>query len=467
MSRLIPRASHAYASPSFDGWYSPCAPSLTRFIGPVKVVSLEGKGRGLIASSDLMPGDLILVVPPLAFLKGLDGQRPDAELLIDSILENGLHKSPWLRDSLLYDGSEASLIATPDLSLPLKAAEATTSANETTKVKKLLTSKKKSAGFGAKVKAAVEGKKASETSDLPGGVDRATAKRIATCVSLNCFGDDHDDRVISALRQVPVTSHVGLWPEMCFLNHSCAPNAINYCYGDEIVIRAAQEISAGQEITISYLGRPQLDSCQTRIDKLEEDYGFTCECERCTSELIYGEKIGSAFDSLYEEVAEDLAPLFLKVREIKEIDKIEFITRRLRTKISSFLSAMQRAMLSPQVRLFFIASLYDAFEMQIEGEQLLMDLKKDPESSEEGREIIDQAMNYVLKAIQEVSPGSDLHVILAARLLARVEAAEGVGSRKAELTRELAGAAIKARYGRVEDKALLDQMISLNISLYD
>lgn len=53
---------------------------------------------------------------------------------------------------------------------------------------------------------------------------------------------------------------------------------------------------------------------------------------------------------------------------------------------------------------------------------MLIEMQRDDQR--EGVEVIDQALLNLVKAIAEVSPGSDLHVILAARLLARIEAAD-------------------------------------------
>jgi len=81
---------------------------------------------------------------------------------------------------------------------------------------------------------------------------------------------------------------------MSMINHSCSPNSINYVLGEAMVIRAAAPISLGDEVTISYLGKPQLQPVNLRIDELRENYSFTCECERCTAELIHMEKVSSS-----------------------------------------------------------------------------------------------------------------------------------------------------------------------------
>ncbi|GFH27157.1 histone methyltransferase, partial [Haematococcus lacustris] len=55
--------------------------------------------------------------------------------------------------------------------------------------------------------------------------------------------------------------------------------------GSSMVVRAARPIAAGEEVTISYLGRPQLQPATVRRARLLEDYGFECSCPRCVNEL--------------------------------------------------------------------------------------------------------------------------------------------------------------------------------------
>lgn len=39
-----------------------------------------------------------------------------------------------------------------------------------------------------------------------------------------------------------------LWPEFALLNHSCAPNTVNYVVGGSMVVRAVAPISQGEEV---------------------------------------------------------------------------------------------------------------------------------------------------------------------------------------------------------------------------
>jgi len=84
---------------------------------------------------------------------------------------------------------------------------------------------------------------------------------------------------------------VGLWSINCFYqtlflvlsnaNHSCDPNAtVSFRTPNGILVQAAKSIQANEEITISYVDttmeRPH------RMETLRVNYGFICNCEKCT-----------------------------------------------------------------------------------------------------------------------------------------------------------------------------------------
>jgi hypothetical protein len=51
---------------------------------------LSGKGRGVVCTEDLDPGDIIMVCQPLALFRLPEEKHPDAEGLVDLILEQGI-----------------------------------------------------------------------------------------------------------------------------------------------------------------------------------------------------------------------------------------------------------------------------------------------------------------------------------------------------------------------------------------
>lgn len=73
----------------------------------------------------------------------------------------------------------------------------------------------------------------------------------------------------------------------CRLSHSCRPNCFRTVRPDgTLLVRATQDIAAGDELTISYL-RPEkmFSSAAERAQYLSEGYLFSCDCKGCTAEL--------------------------------------------------------------------------------------------------------------------------------------------------------------------------------------
>ncbi|KAK6201779.1 hypothetical protein LQW54_009358 [Pestalotiopsis sp. IQ-011] len=73
----------------------------------------------------------------------------------------------------------------------------------------------------------------------------------------------------------------GIYPKICLINHSCIPNAHNNWNTEALheTIHALRDISAGEEIMISYdMSLPST----ARWAKLKDSFGFQCSCELCT-----------------------------------------------------------------------------------------------------------------------------------------------------------------------------------------
>ncbi|XP_042408542.1 histone-lysine N-methyltransferase ASHR2-like [Zingiber officinale] len=81
----------------------------------------------------------------------------------------------------------------------------------------------------------------------------------------------------------------GIYPNASFFNHDCLPNACRFDYVDQarenntdIVVRAIHDIPVGREVCLSYF--PVTWRYLERQTRLMEDYGFRCECDRCVVE---------------------------------------------------------------------------------------------------------------------------------------------------------------------------------------
>ncbi|MED6270724.1 hypothetical protein CHARACLAT_013257, partial [Characodon lateralis] len=74
---------------------------------------------------------------------------------------------------------------------------------------------------------------------------------------------------------------VGLYPSLSLLNHDCRPNCVMVFEGTRLQLRAVQDISPKEELTISYI--ETLSLAEERQRQLDEQYHFICCCKRCDS----------------------------------------------------------------------------------------------------------------------------------------------------------------------------------------
>ncbi|KAI9598568.1 hypothetical protein BDF19DRAFT_346444, partial [Syncephalis fuscata] len=72
---------------------------------------------------------------------------------------------------------------------------------------------------------------------------------------------------------------VGVYPVASLLNHSCRPNCIYRFDGVQLQVIAQRPISAGEELTISYID--WIYGPNERTNQLERQYFFQCQCLRC------------------------------------------------------------------------------------------------------------------------------------------------------------------------------------------
>ena len=108
------------------------------------------------------------------------------------------------------------------------------------------------------------------------------------------------------------------------INHSCCPNCENIFNEGEIEITANENISAGQEITISYVNDfKKFKERQENCHKL----GFVCSCELCQNEekeINHDDESYEKFQNLKEESEKAYATSLLdKDRFLKNYDEIK------------------------------------------------------------------------------------------------------------------------------------------------
>ena len=75
----------------------------------------------------------------------------------------------------------------------------------------------------------------------------------------------------------------GLFIFPAYFNHSCDPNTFKFTIGDIYILIAMKNIKKNEEVCVIYFGMEH--SYEERQKKAKEQFGFTCECDYCKSEL--------------------------------------------------------------------------------------------------------------------------------------------------------------------------------------
>jgi hypothetical protein len=74
----------------------------------------------------------------------------------------------------------------------------------------------------------------------------------------------------------------GVWLLASHINHSCCENAKRSFIGDALILRAAKDLAAGDELTFAYIGADDDDDKRAELNKrLREQWGFECRCAFC------------------------------------------------------------------------------------------------------------------------------------------------------------------------------------------
>eukprot|EP00741_Cyanophora_paradoxa_P014922 tig00020830_g14396.t1 len=270
---------------------------------PVEARRIDAKrGRGLVATTDLQPGDLVFRSAPYAavvndnhlesFCHNCYGAIPlhewcegcnaawycSADCKEKHAGEHGKWECEALRSLYKQAKDDTSLIR---LAIKVLARRRKEIAEGYPKgeqcyedVLRLLThrdsiSKESITELRASAKT-VQGL-VPETARLRGGED--IALDLLCRLKCNHHGlDDTNNRRYG----------IAFYPRACFLNHSCAPNVCYTTESGELVVRAVVPVAKGEELCLSYTDMYQVAA--VRQEHLQNTYYFKCECPRCKEE---------------------------------------------------------------------------------------------------------------------------------------------------------------------------------------
>jgi len=413
-----------------------------RAFGQIEICTIPGKGRGLIATADVPPGELLIVSEPAGpLVTGLEGEMLTSGQLLDAFTPHGLitDENRARLGLLFYGDQQAPISAAEFLAVGSRASQDKAAAA----AKKAVTKRK---GFGSKQVEAV----------APASADTVlTEATLSQVIQYNSWGEFYSDLGAAPCRNQPSQSCEGVWPEFSLLNHSCIANTLPILVGDRLIVRAARGIPKGIEVTTNYLGIDAFETVSSRQQHLEATFGFKCGCARCVVESRMHADITSQLEHMSAQLdggaveqqitaqiaADDTAALSEhKVRLELQVNKLEAL--------------MEEHGVQPQERVWLRASSYTTYE--------LLAITKHTELqsvSTEDRDGSAALIATLVPIVQAVAPGSDHHLYLSCQLL-EWRAQQPVGSEQRDQTSKALLAAHLTRYGRVSDAVLTKLMIA-------
>lgn len=88
----------------------------------------------------------------------------------------------------------------------------------------------------------------------------------------------------AVVESVPHELGAGIYATLSLFNHSCDPGASRNFYADVCVVRAIKSIRSGCEVSDNYGAVYAVQSREERQKKLRPQYFFDCRCEACTGD---------------------------------------------------------------------------------------------------------------------------------------------------------------------------------------
>ncbi|WIA19949.1 hypothetical protein OEZ85_005832 [Tetradesmus obliquus] len=433
-------------------------------VGELICAMMEGKGRGVIARHSIAASDLLLCARPAVVLEGPPDPEgaPDAARLVPALVQAANAQDvPQIRAALqyLYDGTDASRLQLPDIRTMMNLAKHSSSSSSSSSsslqegLQESCCDHDHSSGHHHHHH---DSHSHSAAEPAAADADKLTEQQASLLVKYNAFADDYEDLAAAAVRGAAMPhSHVGLWPQFALFNHSCLPNSVHYLVGHAMVVRAVEDVAAGEELTVSYLGREEFAPAGARQAVLQERYGFACGCARCQLESQAPRQLQQQLLDTYRQVMQDLKPRFLEAVEHQDQSNLAAVQAQLQT-LEHFLSAalqQHRAVLSDSAVLVLQAAVYDLYELLLFCEQLL------PQGNEaESKHAALACIGRCLAILNCVSKGAELHVFLASRLLQHAVDLRGPDSAQAEAAAQLFLEAHRMRYG-----SQLEQQVQLEL----
>ncbi|EXK26844.1 hypothetical protein FOMG_16649 [Fusarium oxysporum f. sp. melonis 26406] len=248
-------------------------PDAASYGGPTEIKDSPGSGRGLFATQNIEPNEIILCEK--AFCAAWSHEADTFTALACDLREDAAIK---VFPAGLHKAVVRKLLNNPS------------------QVEKVLRLHGDYHGLGGKLQE-VDGSPVIDTFQVHDIIQR------------NAFGlgQQTEDEDVS-------NASTGLWIRASYINHSCIPNAKKDFVGDLIIFRAIRRIVTGEEITHSY---DESSDYEARKTNIRRTWNFECRCQLCLVEGAESENIRKG-----RRQAEEKANYFAKANSPYDASRI-------------------------------------------------------------------------------------------------------------------------------------------------
>ena len=203
---------------------------------------IEDKGRGLITTKNILPGEIVLTDTPL-----ITGSN-EVDLLYNALISKEYYD--------IFDDLCHLNYSDLDITEQLRISDIVNAASEMYELLVPIDT---------------------QSYDNISLVAWRIALRFE-CNSFNLWDTNYQRRAM------------GVYRYASRFNHSCIPNLVREQRGDTLVFSAIENIQAHQELTFSYI--PVTYSRDIRSDMLMRYFQFDCSCQRCKGNIKIDIELG-------------------------------------------------------------------------------------------------------------------------------------------------------------------------------
>jgi len=288
-------------------------------------VEIPGRGRGLVASRDIKAGETIVREPPLIACMVEEGKKAYCAACFRKVSKGARRCTGCGEVSFCSAGCAATACCKggshdPSICLGLERLGEVTSEETRDLLRYLLqayalkASNPEAFSELLTLVGSVDG-----VSSTDGILDDLHARCVEAVGGLVCSSRDETAALVHKEQQnsYGIMAPLGqdgeryirgscMYGASSMVNHSCLPNCARFDYTDvpgpdnlDVYLRAMIDISKGDEVLACYfpLG---VDIAQRR-ERLQQDYGFYCDCKRCAVEETWSDDDASDAEDESEE----------------------------------------------------------------------------------------------------------------------------------------------------------------------